>query len=110
MVPRGQWDLPLRELRGQSGRAVSTGALTLRAGPLGVFSREKPCGDSGTEWFCRVDQAVVGSRGGGGGVHPGASCRWSPRNTLAGCSPGHPGRTDSNTGEGSRALHGGGGG
>ena len=107
MVPRGQWDLPLRELRGQSGRAVGSGALTLRAGPLGVFSREQPCGDSGTEWFCRVDQAVVGSRGGGGGVHPGASCRWSPRNILAGWSPGHPGRTDSNTWEGSRALHGG---
>ena len=24
-------------------------------------------------------------------MHPGASCRWSPRNTLAGWSPGHPG-------------------
>lgn len=35
MVPRGQWDLPLRGLHGQSGRAVGTGALTLRAGPLG---------------------------------------------------------------------------
>lgn len=92
--PGASGDLPFQERRGQSGWAVGTGALTLRAGSLGVFSQEQPCGDSGTEWFCRVDQVLVGSRGGGGGVHPGASCRWSPRNMLAGWSPGHPGRTD----------------
>ena len=74
MVPRGQWDLPLRELRGQSGRAVGTGALTLRAGPLVVFSREQPCGDSGT--------GVVLPCGPGCGGEPGRRRRCASRRVL----------------------------